>query len=292
MRLAITGATGLVGRFIVEEALAAGDHVVTLTRTPPDHGAFSGPVSRLAYDLAGPPPPLVGCDALVHCSFQHVPGLYRGGEGDDPDGFRRANLDGSLALFETARRDGVRRILFLSSRAVYGDYPPGTTLGEDLPPRPDTLYGKIKLEAEQALAALNGPGCATASLRATGIYGPAGPGQTHKWTRLFDDFRAGRPIAPRISTEVHGADLAAAIRLLLLAPASSLAGRSFNLSDILLDRHDLLTEVARLTGIRAPLPKRADGAKISAMSCTRLRSLGWHPGGRRRLSESLPGLLQ
>ncbi len=291
MRLAITGATGRVGRFIVEEALAAGDHVVSMTRTPPDHGAFSGPVSRIAYDLAGQPPALVGCDVLVHCAFQHVPGRYRGGEGKDPEGFRCANLDGTLRLFDAARRDGVRRILFLSSRAVYGDHPPGTRLDEDLPPRPDTLYGELKLEAEQALAALNGPGCATASLRATGIYGPAGPGQRHKWAQLFEDFRDGHPIEPRVASEVHGADLAAAIRLLLEVPAPVLAGRSYNLSDILLDRHDLLASVAALTGIPSPLPGRADASKVSVMSCTRLRSLGWQPGGFVRLRECLPGLL-
>jgi UDP-glucose 4-epimerase len=285
MRLAITGGTGLVGRFLVEEALAAGDAVTVLCRTAPRPGFFSAPVAQLPYTL-GDTPPLDEIDALIHCAFLHAPGRYRGGEGDDPVAFTRANLDGSVRLFEAARSAGLSRVLFLSSRAVYGAYPPGTTLSEDMAPRPDTLYGEVKWQAEQALAALAAPGFTAASLRATGVYGPAGPGQRHKWAGLFDDYLAGRPIAPRRGTELHGADLAAAARLLLRSAQTG----PFNASDLLLDRHDLLALVAGLTGCAHPLPDRAT-APVSAMATGRLRALGWRPGGLDRLAASLPGML-
>jgi UDP-glucose 4-epimerase len=45
-----------------------------------------------------------GTDAVVHAAFDHLPGRYRGGEGDDPARFRRINLDGSVRLFESAKR--------------------------------------------------------------------------------------------------------------------------------------------------------------------------------------------
>lgn len=291
MRLAVTGATGLVGQFVVEEALQRGDSVVALCRTPPAPGRFSSPVSRIGFDLAEDPPTLVGCDALIHLGLAHLPGRYRGGEGGDPEGFRRTNIDGTLRLFEAARRDGVRRILFLSSRAVYGSYPPGTPLAEDLAPLPDTLYGEVKLAAEEALVELHGPGLVTASLRATGVYGPPGPGQRHKWADLFEDFRDGKRVEPRVASEVHGADLAAALRLLLTVPPNVLRWRSYNVSDILLDRRDLLAELAALTGIRTALPERADAGLVSRMDCARLRSLGWQPGGMDRLRASLPAML-
>lgn len=285
MRIAITGGTGLVGRFLVEEGLAAGDDVAVLGRSPAAAGFFSAPVAQLRYTL-GDAPPLDGFDALIHSAFLHEPGRYRGGEGDDPAGFIRANLDGSIRLFEAARSAGLSRVLFLSSRAVYGAYPPGAPLSEDMEPRPDTLYGEVKWQAEQALAELAGPGLATASLRATGVYGPAGPGQRHKWAGLFDDFLAGRPIAPRRSTEIHGADLAAAARLLLQNRQTG----PFNVSDLLLDRHDLLALVAALTGCPHPLPDRA-AVPVSVMTTGRLRALGWRPGGLDRLAASLPGML-
>ena len=284
MRVAVTGGTGLVGRFIVQNALAAGDRVMLLSRTAPAPGFFAGSVAHLPYAL-GDAPKLTGHDALIHCAFAHVPGRYRGGEGDDPAGFARANLDGSIALFQAARDAGVPRVIFLSSRAVYGDYPPGTTLTEDLPQKPDTLYGQVKWQAEHWLAAATGPDLTGISLRATGIYGPAGPGQAHKWADLFRDYLSGQPIAPRRGTELHGDDLAQAVRIALRAPAGA-----YNLSDITLDRQDLLALVAQATGCTHPLPARSE-APISAMGCAAMRALGWAPGGVARLRASLPGLL-
>lgn len=276
MRIALTGASGLVGRFIATAARAAGHEVTCLSRRPGPGG--------IAWDLAGPPPDLSGHGALIHCAFAHLPGRYRGGEGDDPEGFLARNRDGSLALFAAARSAGLGQAVFLSTRAVYGDYPPGTRLTDDLPPRPDTLYGQMKWQVEQELAALAAPGFATASLRATGVYGP---GPDHKWQSLFADFLAGRPIAPRVATEVHGADLAAAALLVVEAGARG----SFNLSDLMLDRHDLLAEVAGLTGAHHPPPPRAMAGSVSEMDCARLRQLGWRPGGWARLRQSLPDML-
>ncbi|MGR3272662.1 NAD(P)-dependent oxidoreductase [Thalassococcus profundi] len=269
MKVALTGATGLVGRFIADGLRAAGDTVV--------------PLSRPEYRL-GDRPDLSGCDALVHSALAHVPGRYRGGEGDDPEGFTRANLDGSLALFEAAKVSGVGRVTFLSTRAVYGAYPPGTTLTEDMPPRPDTLYGEVKWQAEQALDALCGDAFSAASIRATGVYGE---GTGHKWEGLFADFQAGRPIQPRRSTELHGADLARAVHLLLHRTETGV----FNASDILLDRRDLLARVAALTGGTSALPEASD-APVSEMRCDRLRALGWRPSGWQALDRALPDLLK
>lgn len=276
MKLLLTGASGLVGRFILEGARAMGHEVTCLTRRP-------GP-GDLAWELGGPVPALAGHDALIHCAFAHVPGRYRGGEGDDPAGFIAANRDGSLRLFEAARAAGLAHAVFLSSRAVYGDYPPGTPLREDMAPRPDTLYGRMKAEVEAGLAALETEGFATASLRATGVYG-AGP--DHKWIPLFRDFLAGKPVAPRIATEVHGEDLADAALMMLHYRARGL----YNVSDLVLDHHDLLAEVARLAGSPHRPPARAEEGQLSAMDCSRLAALGWEPGGWPLLHAEMPDLL-
>jgi NAD(P)-dependent dehydrogenase (short-subunit alcohol dehydrogenase family) len=140
-RTFVSGGTGYVGRFIVEELLAAGHEVTLMGRRPPADGFFSRPVEfrPLSLEPDGISPALLeAADFFVHGAFDHVPGKYRSGEGDDPEGFRRRNLDGSRALFEAARAAGVRRIVFLSSRAVYGTYPPGTWLDEKDEPRPWT----------------------------------------------------------------------------------------------------------------------------------------------------------
>ncbi|SFR08490.1 NAD-dependent epimerase/dehydratase family protein [Poseidonocella sedimentorum] len=268
MRLAITGGTGLVGREIVAAARAAGHEVRLL--------------SRPGYRL-GDRPVLGGIEALVHCAFDHLPGRYRGGEGEDPEGFVRRNLDGSRALFEAALAGGVGQVVFLSSRAVYRDLPGGGWLGEDTLPDPDSLYGEVKWACERALVEMDAPGFRAASLRATGVYGP-GPG--HKWSALFAAFRDGQTPPPRRGTEILGADLAAAVLLLIRRGARG----AFNASDLVVDRHDLLAEVARRLSLSTPLPPPSD-APLSRMRCDRLRALGWRPSGAAGLSRALDQML-
>ncbi|WP_295042433.1 NAD(P)-dependent oxidoreductase [uncultured Paracoccus sp.] len=266
MRIALTGASGIVGGFVLRAARAAGHQVTCLDRST-------------GFQL-GDTPDLAGHDALIHCAFAHEPGRYRGGEGDDPGRFLRLNSDGSLRLFDAAARDGVGRVVFLSSRAVHDGHPAGTALPDDLPARPANLYGQVKAEAEAHLARLPVAGTA---IRATGVYGHPG-----KWHDLFVDYRAGRPIPPRVATEVHGDDLAAAILLLLNHPDPP---RQVNCSDLILDRHDLLAAVQALTGCPHPLPARSDPLPLRIQTCDRLRSLGWQPGGMAKLRAALPDLL-
>ncbi len=283
MRVAVTGATGLVGYWIARHLSTQGHDVAALGRRAT---GIPG-VGHLAYDLARTPPQLSDFDALVHAAFSHVPGRYRGGEGDDPEGFQQRNLDGTLRLFEAA--SGLGRIVFLSSRAVYGAFPAGTELDETLAPRPDTLYGRVKHEAEVALAQIRGH--AGISLRVTGVYGAAPPGREHKWFNLFRSFEAGARIEPRCASEVHADDLARAVELVLTASRQVLGDGIFNVSDFVLDRHDLLRSYAGITGVEGTLPRRADAASVSRMSTRRLHDLGWRPGRQHALASNLAAMI-
>lgn len=292
-RVLVSGGTGTVGRFIVEHLLAHGYKVTVGSRTPPASGFFSRNVAHVPLHLD---PDLDQIDAFeniyyfVHAAFAHVPGKYRGGEGDDPHGFRRANLDGSVRLFEAARDAGVRRCVFLSSRAVYGPQPAGTVLAEGLPARPDTLYGRVKLDTERSLQALCAHNFTTVSLRVTGVYGAAGPGRDHKWREMIGDYLAGRPVAPRAGTEVHGDDVAAAVRLMLETDPMRINGEVFNVSDVLVDTHALLSIVQQATGCPHPLPAEADLDTFCPMATDQIRMLGWRVGGMERLEATLKAL--
>lgn len=268
MKIALTGASGLVGRWIHRAALAAGHQVDPL------------PGWRLGDSVD-----LRGCDALIHAAFLHAPGRYRGGEGDDPQGFLRANLDGSLALFQAAQRQSVGRVLFLSSRAVHDGHPVGMTLGDALSPAPTTLYGQVKADAETALNAMATPDFRTASLRPTGVYAPGLP---QKWAGLIADFLRGVTPDPRVATEVHAADLARAA--LAVLTSQGMAG-SYNVSDLVLDRRDLLALVARLTGCETPLPAPGDSSTLRVMTVARLHALGWKGGGMPLLAAQMPAIL-
>lgn len=292
-RAVVSGGTGYAGRFIVEHLLRDGFAVTVLGRSPPPAGCFARPVDFVPFSLGMPVPDGLFGDAgvFVHAAFDHLPGKYRGGEGDDPSGFRGRNLDGSVALFRAARMAGVDRAVFLSSRAVYGEQPPGMMLKEATPCRPDTLYGEVKLETERRFLDMARLGFAPVVLRITGIYGPSGPGRPHKWDQLFRRFMAGTPIEPRVATEVHGEDVAAAVSLVLAQRADSVRSEIFNVSDLVLDRHDLLAMVSDATGCAVPLPPRADVSLLNVMSTAKIERLGWRPGGRPFLEKTVRELV-
>lgn len=272
MRVALTGATGRAGHPIAAHLAGLGLDVVTLGRTPSPLG-----LPHVTWSL-GDRPELTS-DALVHCAFSHVPGQYRGGEGGDPETFLRLNQDGTLRLLDAVP---AARLVFLSSRAVYGETPSGTRLDEAMTPRPDTLYGELKRATETEVTARGG-----ASLRATGLYGCPPPGRDHKWSALFADFAAGRPVPARVATELHVDDLAAAVALCLTQATPPL----LNVSDIILDRRDLLTAYSAITGIKGRLPERGTATAVKEMDCRRLRSLGWTPRGPAGLRPSLERMI-
>jgi nucleoside-diphosphate-sugar epimerase len=284
----VSGGTGFVGRFIVERLLADGHSVAVMGRTAPPDDFFSAPV-RFVEGTLDPTrdqsDAFYGIDFFIHAAFDHLPGKYRGGEGSDAAGFRHRNQEGSAALFRTAKASGVKRAVFLSSRAVYGVQPPGAVLTEKTVPHPDTLYGEVKLATEHDLQNIGENGFSGTSLRLTGVYGPAGSGREHKWESLFRDYLAGRPIASRAGTEVHGDDVAAAVSLVLGASEAEISGETFNISDLLVDRRGLLSMVRDATGCKFPLPLQADGNAVNIMATEKIKALGWRPGGFAALEE-------
>jgi nucleoside-diphosphate-sugar epimerase len=285
----VSGGSGFVGRFIVERLIGEGMSVRITGRTPPVDKFFSRSV-QFAPQALDPESDFSavfsGVDYFVHAAFDHLPGRYRGGEGGDAEGFRRRNHLGIAAFFRAAKEAGVRRAVFLSSRAVYGVQEPGAVLTEETVPHPDTLYGEVKLAAERDILTASGEGFEPVVLRITGVYGPAGEGRWHKWADLFDDWRAGREIAPRAGTEVHGEDVASAVSL-TLSTSATVSGEVFNVSDIIVDRRELLEMVGEITGVAKPLPAAADCSTLNVMSCEKLRALGWQPGGQAKLAEFL-----
>ncbi len=295
MKVLVSGGTGLVGRYVVEELLTAGYQVIVGGRRAPHPRLFSRPVEFAALSLDPDKDQIdVFDDAyfFVHAAFSHIPGKYRGGEGDDPKTFHRLNLDGTVRLFEAAKRAGTRRCVFLSSRAAYGEHPRGSEMTETMLAKPETLYGQVKLDAERALAHLSTPGFAGVSLRATGIYGDLSP---NKWDALIADYLAGRPVASRVGMEVHGRDLGRAVRLMLETESNRISGEIFNVSDIAVDTSDILSAIRRETGCRHALPPPGDRIALNPMGTAKIRALGWEPGGTplfqetmRRLAAALP----
>ncbi|WP_299819911.1 NAD(P)-dependent oxidoreductase [uncultured Roseibium sp.] len=286
MHVLITGAGGTVGRFITRKMLADGHHVTALGRRPPE----DLPTAFSRFDLADPIPELPQADALIHCALSHEPGKFRGGEGNDPDRFLRLNVEGTAILFKAARQVGCTQAVFLSSRAVYGDHRAGELLRETDLATPDTLYGQAKLAGEAILEGLTGSEFRGTALRVTGVYGRVPGLETHKWSGLFKAFVSGETVEPRRATEVCGQDLADAVSIVLAEGTRQTCRLAqfdvLNVSDLIIDRRELLEELKTLCGCTGTLPGPAE-AMPGVMETAKLQALGWRPAGRDGLRDFL-----
>ncbi|HKB57170.1 MAG TPA: NAD-dependent epimerase/dehydratase family protein, partial [Lacunisphaera sp.] len=84
---------------------------------------------------------------------------------------KEINVDGTRNVFAGAAAAGVRRVVFSSSCAVYGDAP-GDPQHEGLPPAPTSPYAATKLAGETLAAQFGARGLSVISLRYFNVYGP------------------------------------------------------------------------------------------------------------------------
>ncbi|MBK1624006.1 NAD-dependent epimerase/dehydratase family protein [Afifella marina] len=305
----VTGGTGYVGQLIAGYLAGHGLRIRLASRTRPPEGRFSFPFEWVPFALDPQREfgnALADVDHVVHAAFRHVAGRYRGGEGDDVEGFYRANRDASLRFLAEAKASGVKRAIFLSSRAVYGSLE--GPLDETMVPEPDTHYGHVKLAVERGLRKLclappeafappavpavtpaTPPmGFAGASLRVTGVYGLVEPVERTKWMSIARQILDGTlEIAPRVATEVHGEDVGQAVAILLGAPAEMAAGQVYNCSDLLLSNREIVAALREALARPGSLPERGDERSVAIMCCDRLRRLGWQPGGRTQFAGTI-----
>jgi UDP-glucose 4-epimerase len=145
--------------------------------------------------------------------------------------YERVNVGGTEAVVKAAVEAGVRRVVFFSTIAVYGNSG-GRILTEDSPPHPETFYAQTKLDAEKIVLGAkqsNGQSLGTV-LRMGAIYGARIKGNYRK---LMQALAKGRfiPLGDGTNrrTLVYEKDVANAVNLTLSHPLA--AGRIYNLSD-------------------------------------------------------------
>ena len=236
-----------------------------------------------------------GIDGVLHFAA-----LIEAGESmAKPELYFHNNTAATLSLFEAMISTGVRRLVFSSTAAVYGE-PDSTPIREDAPLRPTNPYGESKLLVEKMLAwmyRVHGFSCA--SLRYFNVAGALeGRGEAHEpeshLIPLVLDVALGRrekikiygedyptPDGTCIRDYIHVEDLAHAHRLALQALTGPKQlvynlgnGSGFSVREV-------IESARRVTGHPIPAevcPRRSgDPAVLIASSEKIERELGWRP---------------
>lgn len=174
MLVAVTGASGFVGRHLCEALGSSGHSVRALVRR---QGVVPG--GFVIGDLGGEfalGNALDGVGCLVHTAARvHAPRVR--GE-DSKTAFYQVNVRGTELLARHAAAAGVRRLVFVSSIGVLGSCTPkDARFHSSSLPAPTNPYSVSKLEAEKALQEIAGrTGLEWVIVRPPLIYGPRAPG--------------------------------------------------------------------------------------------------------------------
>ena len=174
MKYIVTGGAGFIGSYIVE-AMAGSHEVVVIDNfssgklenmsgVPEDVQLIQGSITNLSLLKDA----FNGADGVFHLAA--IASVAR--SVDDPRATHETNLTGTLNVLLAARDCGVRKVVFSSSSAVYGDE---KTLPkrEDMPPVPLSPYAVSKLAGEYYCTVFSELfGVKTVSLRYFNVFGP------------------------------------------------------------------------------------------------------------------------
>lgn len=189
-RILVTGATGFLGRAVVDHLLARGRAVrATVRHAPANPSVDTVAVGGLSADTDWTAA-LSNVDAVVHCAARaHV---LKETAADPLAQFRAVNADAALALARQAAGAGVRRFVFISSIGVNGAETRGRAFRQDDAPHPHSPYAVSKYEAEQGLAAIAADtGLEVVVIRPPLILGPDPKGNLATLNRII---AAGLPL--------------------------------------------------------------------------------------------------
>jgi NADH dehydrogenase len=207
MRILVTGATGFIGRRLVERLTAAGHSVVAVVRpSSPSRPAVAG-VTVVPAEFSDAPAlrgACQGCDAIVHLAA--ATGVA------DPQIAFAVNVGGTRALLDAAREARVGRFIFISTISA---------LREKMGP-----YGRTKQQAEEAVRA---SGIPFVVLRPSLVYGDGSVGLFANLARSMRSL----PVVPVIGSgtieldPIHVDDVCAVIEQCVTR--SDVLGKSYDL---------------------------------------------------------------
>ena len=174
MKILITGASGFIGSFIVEEALKRGfDTWAAIRKSSSREWLQDERIHFIELNLSSKAQLTEQLRGQNFDYVVHAAGVTKCLNKQD---FMRINYEGTKNLVEALleMKMPLKRFIFVSSLSIFGairEKQPYQEINEDDTPKPNTEYGRSKLAAEQYLKSL-GERLPYIILRPTGVYGP------------------------------------------------------------------------------------------------------------------------
>jgi UDP-glucose 4-epimerase len=213
MRIIVTGGAGFLGQHLIG-ALAPSDAIVAIDNLhrvcPGNRVLHRGNVELIGGDVRDSElltRVFRGASAVFHLAAKANVMLAAA----DPEYTYSTNVTGTRKVLAAAAACGVRRVVFTSSREVYGD-PDLLPVSEDARLSPKNAYGASKAAAEMYCRQYSADGLQVAVVRLTNVYGP---GDQDRVVPLFiERALAGQPLV------LYGGD-----QVLDLTPVRLVVGR-------------------------------------------------------------------
>jgi UDP-glucose 4-epimerase len=196
-KVVVTGGAGFIGSHLARKLVELGHEVHVIDDLSFGSRERVPSASELHVvdirDTAALKPVLQGADTVFHLAAVSSVQLSL----EDPVRVHAVNVHGTVCILDAARRAKVRRVVYSSSSAVYGDRA-SVPLREDMEAAPQSPYGLSKYEGELAAKLFSTAfGLETVCLRYFNVYGPGqdpnGP-YAAVIARFMEASKAGRPL--------------------------------------------------------------------------------------------------
>ncbi|MGD9347399.1 MAG: NAD-dependent epimerase/dehydratase family protein [Candidatus Aminicenantes bacterium] len=249
MRVFVTGASGFIGRALVEACLQRKWHVRVLEHTQAmekegipgtNYGVFRGDIT----DPASLDGIFEGVDILFHCAAALGASLLS--ESD----FSRINAAGTDNVLNASKEAGVSKVVHFSSAGVLGSVEKGEVAHEDQAPNPQNSYDRSKLEGENIALRYADEGMDIVIIRPGWVYGP-GDRRTFKLIKAIAHRRFCLVTrGDTLQTPVHIHDL---VEGATLCAEKGQRGNIYHIAGReVLAVKDIVTAIASATGKKIP----------------------------------------
>jgi dihydroflavonol-4-reductase len=250
----VTGATGFVGSHVARALAERGADLRLLVRSNSNPKNIQDlPGDRVIGDLRDPSSlekAISGCDAVFHVAADYRLWIR------DPDQMYRSNVEGTRAVLDSARRNGVRRVVYTSSVATMGFTSNGRPADEQSPVALESMIGhykRSKFMAEQVALDAGKSGMEVVVVNPTTPVGEQDIKPTPTGRIIVDFLKKKFPAY--VDTGLNLVDATECARGHVAAYEKGRSGERYILGGENLTLKQILDKLAALTGLPSPKMK-------------------------------------